>query len=204
MKLLPRTAKTPSLVTAAFLASSLLAAASVSHADWSLNNEQSTLSFVSVKNTSVAELHTFKTVTGTLTDDGEANLSIDLASVDTLIAIRDERLLKVLSNAGAFPKAELTATVDAAAAKALKTGETLTQEISLTLTLHGHSHTVPANVKVTALTDGKLAVSTLQPVIINAGDFQLIDGVNELKTLAGLSSISTAVPVTVDFVFDAQ
>lgn len=202
MKLVPQ--KKASLFTTVLFASSMLAAASSSHADWSLNNEQSHLSFVSIKSAAVAELNTFKTLSGTLTDSGDASLSIDLASVDTLIPIRDERLLKVLSNAGAFPKAELTAKVDTAAAKALKAGETLTQDISLTLTLHGHAHTLPAKVKVTALSDGKLAVSTLQPVIVNASDFQLVDGVNELKSLAGLPSISTAVPVTVDFVFDAQ
>lgn len=202
MKLVPCIAKKASLFTGALLAASMLSAAS--YADWSLNNEQSNLSFVSIKSSAVAELHTFKTLSGTLSDSGDVRLSIDLASVDTLIPIRDERLLKVLSNAGAFPHAELTAKVDTTAAKALQAGETLSQNVSLTLTLHGHSHTLPAAVKVTALTDGKLAVSTLEPVIVNAGDFQLVDGVNELKSLAGLPSISTAVPVTVDFVFDAQ
>lgn len=202
MKLVPRIAKQAALFSSVLLASSVLTAAS--HADWTLNNEQSRLTFISTKSSAVAELHTFKSITGTLTDSGEVNLSIDLASVDTMIAIRDQRLLKVLSNAGAYPKADLTAKVDAAAAKALQPGEALTQDVALTLTLHGRSHTVPASVKVIGLTDGKLAVSTLKPVIINAGDFQLIDGVNELKNLAGLPSISTAVPVTVDFVFDAK
>lgn len=204
MKFLPRTTRTTTAFKTALAASSLLVFSCFSHADWSLNNEQSQLNFISIKKSAIAEVHTFKNVSGTLTDSGEVKLSIDLSSVDTKIPIRDERLLKVLSNAGASPKAELAGTVDTSAAKALKAGETLTQDLSLTLSLHGQSHTVPATVKVTALTGGKLEVSTLHPVIINATDFQLVDGINELKTLAGLPSISMAVPVTAELVFDTK
>ncbi|GAB3093277.1 YceI family protein [Aestuariicella hydrocarbonica] len=188
----------------ALIASSLLVISGVSQADWSLDNEQSQLNFVSVKKSAVAEIHTFKSVSGTLSDSGQVNVNIDLSSVDTKIPIRDERLLKVLSEAGAFPTAELTGQVDTAAVKALKAGESLTQDISMTLNLHGQTNTVAATVKVTALTNGNLQVATLQPVIINAADFALVAGVNELKKLAGLPSISAAVPVTAEFVFDAK
>lgn len=204
MTFLPQVTRTASTLKTALVASSLLAFSCVGHADWSLNNEQSQLNFISVKKSAVAEIHTFKSISGTLSDSGEVALSIDLSSVDTKIQIRDKRLLKVLSNAGAFPKAELSGTVDTSEVKALKPGETLTQELSLTLSLHGQSHTVPATVKVTALTDGKLEVSTQQPVILNAADFKLVEGVNELKQLAGLPSISLAVPVTAELVFDAK
>ncbi|WP_439135932.1 YceI family protein [Pseudomaricurvus sp.] len=204
MTFFPQAVRTAHTLKTALVASSLLAFSSIGHADWSLNNEQSELNFISVKKSAIAEIHTFESVSGTLSDSGEVNLSIDLSSVDTNIEIRDQRLLKVLSDAGAFPTAELSGTVDTSAAKALKAGETLTQELSLTLSLHGQSHTVPASVKVTALTGGKLQVSTLQPVILNATDFQLVEGVNELKKLAGLPSISLAVPVTAELVFDAK
>lgn len=203
MNFVPRLTQKAPFLKAAVAAAAMLVATTVS-ADWAFNNDQSKLTFVSVKKSEIAELHTFKTIAGTLSDAGELSLSIELASVDTMIPIRDERLLKVLSNAGAFPKAELSAKVDTSAAKALKTGETLTQDVTLNLTLNGHAHSLPATVKVTGLANGKLGVSTLKPVIINAQDFQLVDGVNELKILAGLPSISTAVPVTVDFVFDAK
>jgi hypothetical protein len=41
----------------------------------------------------------------------------------------------------------------------------------------------------------------LQPLIINAGGFALVEGVERLREVAGLHSISTAVPVTASLVF---
>lgn len=39
-------------------------------------------------------------------------------------------------------------------------------------------------------------VSSFQPIIINANEFGLVAGVDKLRDIAGLSSISQAVPVS--------
>jgi hypothetical protein len=58
------------------------------------------------------------------------------------------------------------------------------------------------NVVVVRQLDGSLIVATKQPFIINASDFGYIEGINKLKELAALPSISTAVPVTFSVVFN--
>ena len=50
-------------------------------------------------------------------------------------------------------------------------------------------------------TDGSLTVATSEPIIVNAADFELGAGIAKLQELAGLDSISTAVPVSARLVF---
>lgn len=49
---------------------------------------------------------------------------------------------------------------------------------------------------LTKISDNKLMVSSFQPIIINANEFGLVAGVEKLRDIAGLSSISQAVPVS--------
>ena len=65
-------------------------------ADWTLDNAGSRLSFVSIKATNVAEVHTFDALSGSVGGDGHARVVIQLASVNTLIPIRDERMREML------------------------------------------------------------------------------------------------------------
>jgi hypothetical protein len=49
---------------------------------------------------------------------------------------------------------------------------------------------------VTKLANGSLLVNSVKPVIIKAVDFNLVKGIEKLRQLAGLPSISTTVPVS--------
>jgi hypothetical protein len=48
---------------------------------------------------------------------------------------------------------------------------------------------------------GKLRVFSSQPIILQAEEFNLDAGVEALRQVAGLKSISTAVPVTLNLLF---
>ncbi|MDO8827998.1 YceI family protein [Methylophaga sp.] len=189
-------------LSTALLAGGLLAASGISYADWDLDNADSQLHFMSVKSSSIAELHTFKTISGSLLDSGQAELVIDLNSVDTKVPIRDERMQSMLFDTANFPQATLTTKVDIAAVKALKAGQTLTQDVELQLDLHGQTRMLPAQLQVTALASGKLMVATTAPVIIKAEDFDLVEGINALRDEVGLPSITLAVPVTATLFFN--
>lgn len=189
-------------LSTALLAGGLLAASGISYADWDLDNADSQLHFMSVKSSSIAELHTFKTISGSLSDSGQAELVIDLNSVDTKVPIRDERMQSMLFDTANFPQATLTTKVDIAAVKALKAGQTLTQDVELQLDLHGQTRMLPAQLQVTALASGKLMVATTAPVIIKAEDFDLVEGINALRDVVGLPSITLAVPVTATLFFN--
>lgn len=169
-------------------------------AQWSLDNEASVLSFVTVKAEHIAEAHTFNSLSGSLGADGQLSVEVELASVDTLIPIRNERMREMLFEVDVFPVALLSAEVDVKELSSLEVGEWLDQEIPLTLALHGNTVGMDAAVRITQLDDGYSA-SLLTPLILSADNVGLVAGVEKLRQVAGLSSISRSVPVSFNVTF---
>ena len=169
-------------------------------AGWELDNERSTVQFMSVKNASIAELHYFHALAGEVADDGQARVSIDLDSVETLIPIRNQRLRELLFETVRFPAATLTTTVPEAV-KSLENGESVGTPLAVDVELHGVSKSLEADALVTKLNDGSLQVVLSEPLIVNAADFGLDGGIEVLRDVAGLKNISTAVPVSATLVF---
>lgn len=183
-------------------AAALMAMAGSASAAWSLNGDASRLNFVSIKKDTIAEIHTFKQISGALTAQGDATITIELASVDTAVAIRDERMRDMLFETKLFPKAQISAKVDMARFSKLAAGEMVRDELEFTLDLHGQSKKLRAAVTAVKLQGDGFMVTTVAPVIIDAADFALVKGIEALKSSVGLPSISTAVPVTLSLVFD--
>jgi polyisoprenoid-binding protein YceI len=177
------------------LAASLLST-SVMASDWQVNQDHSQVSFISIKKTDIAEVNHFKHVAGSLTDAGAFSLSIDLTSVDTGVEIRDQRLQSVLFEVAQFPTLTIDAVVNPKLLAGLKVGDTLTTQVEATIMLHGQKQQKSFDVLVAKLSDKKMVVSSLAPVIVQANEFGLVAGVEKLKELAGLPSISLAVPVS--------
>ena len=177
----------------------ILGSVSVS-AQWSLDNEASVLSFVTVKAEHIAEAHTFNSLSGSLGADGQLSVEVELASVDTLIPIRNERMREMLFEVDVFPVALLSAEVDVKELSSLEVGELLVQGIPLTLALHGNTVGMDAAVRITQLDDGYSA-SLLTPLILSADNVGLVAGVEKLRQVAGLSSISRSVPVSFSVTF---
>ena len=173
------------------------------HAAWVLDSESSTLSFISTKAVNVAEVHRFAMLEGAVNDSGEANVRIQLGSVDTNIEIRDERMRGMLFETENHPFATITARVDVEMLGKLAVGESMTTSIEGVLTLHGETVPMPATVVVTRTGESGLLVASQQPVVVNAPLFGLGEGVERLREVAGLPSISTAVPVSFVLSFDA-
>ena len=55
--------------------------------------------------------------------------------------------------------------------------------------------------KVTRLNDQSFSVSSLEPLLLNADRLGLSNGVEALRAIAGLPSISKSVPVTFSLIF---
>lgn len=187
-----------------FLSLALLVGAPAALADWQLNNDGSSVDFISVKKSTVGEVHHFKQLSGGITDGGQASIDIDLSSVETNIPIRNERVQKLLFETAKFPKARIHTTVDDKRLKAMKAGETFDTEAELTLSLHDSEKTLKTRLRVVKLAGDRLLVSTADPLILNAGDYRLTQGVDKLREIAGLPSISPVVPVTATLVFDPK
>jgi len=173
-------------------------------ADWTLDNERSQLNFNSVKNESIIETHRFITLQGSIADEGNAKLRVELSSVDTKIALRDDRLRQILFETLKYPQAEFVAQIDKKPVEKLAVGDSMTQTVQGDLQLHGKTKSITASVKVTRLADGALEVTTEQPILVNADDFGLQPGIEKLREMMGLKSINTQVPVSFHLVFVEQ
>lgn len=178
--------------------------ASAAWADWTLVSDQSHLSFVSVKKEHVAETHTFNKLEGSVSNTGKGELIIDLNSVDTKIPIRDERMEESLFETNIYPNAVFQVNIDArqfGELNQMDVGDQRVVPLQGELGLHGVSHTITADAVVTRAGPNRMHVSSAAPVIVQAEDFNLVAGINKLKEIAGLSSISFSVPVTFNLSF---
>lgn len=183
------------------LMSVLLGLSSSAFADWTLLNDESSLHYVSIKSTNIAEMNRFKTLTGSVSEQGAVELKVDLSSVDTGVDIRDERMQTMLFDVAQFAQATVTGKVDLERVTKLEVGETYTDSITLNLALHGLSKEVSSHVQVTHLADDKVLITTLEPVVLNAADYKLAEGLEALRVIAKLPAISPVVPVTYSLVF---
>ena len=184
----------------AFLTSIALLAGSA-QAQWSLDNSASTLSFVTVKADHVGEVHTFDQLSGSIDDRGNVEIMVELASVNTLIDIRNERMQSMLFETNLFPRAMITGDVDLASFVEMSPGSSITAQVEFELDIHGVSNSYNTELIVTRLANGVVA-STSKPIIVTAASHGLVDGVEALREIAGLPSISRSVPVTFNVVFD--
>ena len=183
------------------LMSVLLGLSSSAFADWTLLNDESSLHYVSIKSTNIAEMNRFKTLAGSVSEQGAVELKVDLSSVDTGVDIRDERMQAMLFDVAQFAQATVTGKVDLERVTKLEVGETYTDSITLNLALHGLSKEVSSHVQVTRLADDKVLITTLEPVVLNAADYKLAEGLEALRVIAQLPAISPVVPVTYSLVF---
>ncbi len=163
---------------------------------WQVDADDSTLAFVSVKKDMIGEVHTFDSLSGTLAADGKFSLMIDLASVNTGIDIRNQRMRDFLFEVSKFASATATGQLTSDLVGGLEVGASEVIDLPFTLSLHGVEKSLTASVQVSKLAGDKVAVATVKPVIINAADFALTGGVAKLQELAALPSIAAAVPVT--------
>ncbi|MDF2179229.1 YceI family protein [Aliiglaciecola sp. CAU 1673] len=162
-------------------------------ADWQLDNNASSLHFLSTKNNLVTETHHFKHLEGSISDSGELQVTIDLGSLETNIPIRNERMQEHLFKL--FPKALFKASLPQEV-MSLGAGDAKVLELHGALTLNTHTQTVPMQLQVTKLADGSFQATTIQPIVLNTIQFSLSDGIQKLQEIAGLSSIDRMVPVT--------
>lgn len=170
--------------------------------DWSLDPERSTISYVSIKNGAVAEHNQFTQLSGHVSEAGQARIDISLASVETQIPIRNERVRKFLFDVANFPLATLSADLTALDGfDDSEIGNSMAVSASITLAANGREIPYDAQFMVTVLSDGTVSVVTTRPVLVHAADLGYGPGLDKLREIAGLDSILPIVPVTAELVF---
>lgn len=168
---------------------------------WRINPSASSLSFSTTKAGSagvggITEVMRFRSFKGGLDTQGRIHLDIELKSVDSGIALRDERLQTMLWNVSSQPAVHFSAQIQPEVWRTLQQGHaSMTIALDGVLTMAGKSKSVQSQLTV-ALVGDKLLVSTRYPIIVNANDFDLQGGVEALRAIMGLNFIATSAPVT--------
>ena len=160
---------------------------------WTLSDE-SQISLTSTKNGIVSETHSLAAIKGGVSAAGKVELALDLRAVETNIPIRNERMQTWLFSDE--PVAKLSANVQAALS-AKETAFTIDQ----TLTLEANGNTVMLDVPLTVVREGDAVAKVAGQLVIDVADFGYAPGIEKLREIAGLKSISTEVPVDVKLVF---
>ena len=173
----------------------------VTEGTWALDPAGSRLSYVSIKAGEIAEANRFDTLAGSVAADGTASLDIDLASVNTGVDIRNERMRDIFFQVAENPKATVTAKLDPAAFAGLAVGQSLTRPLKASVTVKGATGEIETEVLVTRVADDRVTVVPTAPVIVTTDMFGLTDELGELRALAQLPSITPAVPVTFTLAF---
>ena len=168
---------------------------------WTLDAAASDLNYVTIKSGEIAEVNSFETLSGGVSADGAASVTIDLSSVSTGVDIRDERMRDIFFVVADNPNATVTATIDPASFEALKVGESTTTTLDGTLAIKGVEAPFQADVNVTRTGADSVTAASAKPVIVEAARYELTDGLAELQGLAGLPSITPVVPVTFSLTF---
>lgn len=172
--------------------------------DWQLNAKESVLNFASTKNAAVTELHSFQTISGEISAD-KAKLTIDLASVETQIPIRNDRMKEHLFEIVKYPQATVQINLDPKVLESLENaGSMVDTTVVAAVDMHGIKKDLTAKLRVIKLTDSKMVASTLEPILLLPADFSMQAGVNKLLEIAKLTSITSTVPVTFSLVFEEK
>ena len=187
------------IVIAALTAVSLFSSSALACA-WSVEQRTARLSFASVKNDHIAELHRFTEITGAWAGSN-VMIRIPVSSLDTLIPIRNERMAEHLFKAAEHPVIEANATIRPEQIAALKVGDSLVLDVAITVQLAGQRGQVPAKVQITKVSDKRLLATTVQPIMMDSKAFGLTEGIETLREIAGLASIDFVVPVTFSVTF---
>lgn len=202
MKFSPRTALAAALaVVALSTACSNLEPTAAGPVVYRVDTAQSAMQFVTLKAGQagaggIAEVQRFSRFGGGIDAAGKVTLDIELASVETGIGIRDDRIRNMLFNVAVNPSARFAAQLQPAWLASLPAASSKDLDVSGELSLAGQTRPVAAQLRVTRLASGRLQVATRSPVVIDLATYGLKPGVEALREVMGLNFLAASAPVS--------
>lgn len=172
-----------------------------SQANWTLQPSSSHIHFLSVKATHIGEVHSFTKLSGSIQDNGQANLNIDLASVDTLIPIRDQRMRDLLFVVEDHPMAIIKTKIALKGYQEMMVGNEVTGQIKASLEFKGTSNQVTAEVIVSRQSNSTFTIQSKSPLLLSATNLGITEGIEKLREIAGLTNISFTIPASFRLTF---
>jgi polyisoprenoid-binding protein YceI len=125
-------------------------------------------------------------------------------SINSGVTLRDQRMRELLFETALHPTATIEVAVPTALLNSLTAGQSTHADVSATVRLHGVEKAVTARVLIQRLSNSRVLVQSVSPPLARAADFGLAEGVEQLRAVVNLVSISSTVPVDFAFAFDAR
>ena len=155
--------------------------------DYALDQSHSLLTFTSVKNGAITEVHQWGGLQGHISGN-KAQIALPTAAIDTGIPIRDQRMREhVFSGVEALQVSATAAVPNASGVSHV--------ESQITLTFQDQRWAKTIAVIVSRSPENRLVVTPLQPFVMQASAVNLGDGLEKLREIAGLDSIAPSVMV---------
>ncbi|NDR58893.1 OmpA family protein [Pseudoruegeria sp. M32A2M] len=167
---------------------------------WTLDAEQSALSFLSIKDATKVETSSFAALEGRIEETGEVEITVHLESIDTKIDLRNVRMRFLFFETFLHPRATILAELAAADFVDLPQVGRKRMSMEYVLDLHGVQKAFESDVIVTLLNENEVYISAAEPVSVSVADFGLENGWKKLEEAAGLPIIPSAT-VSFDFRF---
>ncbi|ELA08663.1 hypothetical protein MOMA_08896 [Moraxella macacae 0408225] len=149
-----------------------------------------------VNGNNIPETGRFTDYSAVLDKQGNLNMKINLASVDTDIAIRDQRLVEWLFETDKFATAVISADLDPATINNLPLNSPLTLTQPIKLEMHGQQADLVGELTITRTGSHTIVVETQKPIEINIESFNMTEGLERLRDVMALAGINVTVPVT--------
>ncbi len=189
------TAKQMLMIPVGFL---LWSAQGLADSAYRLNLETAVVGVTSTKNDRISERHQIKFKTGTVSSMGQVDLVLDLRTTETNIPIRNERMQQHLF--AQFPLATVSAQLPSNVFAKARAGKAISEPVVVTLVANGVAQTYSMQMVLEQDVMGGLIVSGKTEIDVSL--FGYGAGIEMLRNLAGLLSISTLVPVDFLLPFD--
>lgn len=143
----------------------------------------------------IQEMGNFSDYSAVLDKQGHLTMKIDLASVNTDIAIRDQRLTEWLFGVDKFTTAVISAELDATKINNLQLNTPLNLAQPIKLEMHGQQAEFVSELTITRTSPHIILVETKQPIELNLEQFDMLNGLKRLQDVMMLSGINAVVPV---------
>lgn len=169
---------------------------------WQLSADESLVAYGSIKKNVVGEVNHFDSISGGIASDGKVAINIDLASVNTKVDIRNQRMIKHVFGDNA--QATLKTALDMSVIDNLVVGASTIMEVEGFLTFLGNEVEVDTNFFVIKLSDTKILATTNDMIMLPTGELGINAGIDKLMELAKLPGITRVSPVTLRFMFEMQ
>ncbi|MCX4029749.1 YceI family protein [Endozoicomonas sp. SM1973] len=168
-------------------------------AAWQVQSEHSKVNFVTEKiftnGKSVKETQLISGVSGQVNDQKQAEIKIDLATIDTKIPIRNDRIKQWVLDTTNYRYATVKADLSGIDEQKLTVGAVKQMEVDGKLTIRETTLPIKLFVKVIKSSATDYLVESYQDTSINISQYGGEAGVQQMTKVMGLKSITSVVPV---------